>query len=316
MSNATVSRLGQANASGDANALFLKLFSGEVLKTFQQKNKMLGMTFVKNISQGKSSQFPVTGTISSAYHTIGNEILGTAVKHNEKVINVDDMLIAHAFIGEIDELKNHYSARAIYSSEMGSALANKVDQHLLQLSVLAARGSATISGGNGGSVITDADAKTNAASLITSIFEAAEDLDDKNVPETDRYAVVTPDVYYQLVQNDKILNRDFGGTNGVYADGTVIKVAGINIVKANTATTAFTDRSGDSTTGQNNTYVGNFATTACVVFHKSAIGTVMLKNISLESSYDPRRLGTLMVSKMAIGSGILRPEAAVEIKTA
>ena len=57
----------------------------------------------------------------------------------------------------------------------------------------------------------------------------------------------------------------------MYADGTVIKVAGINIVKANTATTAFTDRSGDSTTGQNNTYVGNFATTACVVFHKSAI---------------------------------------------
>ena len=316
MSNATVSRLGQANASGDANALFLKLFSGEVLKTFQQKNKMLGMTFVKNISQGKSSQFPVTGTISSSYHTIGNEILGTAVKHNEKVINVDDMLIAHAFIGEIDELKNHYSARAIYSSEMGSALANKVDQHLLQLSVLAARGSATISGGNGGSVITDADAKTNAASLITSIFEAAEDLDDKNVPETDRYAVVTPDVYYQIVQNDKILNRDFGGTNGVYADGTVIKVAGINIVKANTATTAFTDRSADSTTGQNNTYVGDFSTTAAVVFHKSAIGTVMLKNISLESSYDPRRLGTLMVSKMAIGSGILRPEAAVEIKTA
>ena len=51
-------------------------------------------------------------------------------------------------------------------SEMGRALANTVDQNLLQLSVLAARASATITGGNGGFVVTDADADTNAASLI------------------------------------------------------------------------------------------------------------------------------------------------------
>ena len=35
MANATVSRLGQVNASGDANASFLKVWSGEVLATFQ-----------------------------------------------------------------------------------------------------------------------------------------------------------------------------------------------------------------------------------------------------------------------------------------
>ncbi len=315
MSNATVSRLGQANGSGSADALFLKTFSGEILAAFKKQNKMLDMTFVKTIASGKSSQFPVTNTIASSYHTPGAEITGTAINHNEKVINIDDMLIAHAFLAEIDELKNHYSARAIYSEEMGNSLANKVDQHLLQLMVLAARASANVSGGNGGSVITDADANTNAASLIASIFEAAEDLDDKNVPETDRFCVVNPNIYYNIVQNDKILNRDFGGANGVYADGQVLKVAGINIVKANTATAAFTNRSSDSTTGQNNTYVGNFSTTVATVFHKSAIGTLKLKDLALETTYDPRRLGTLMVARMALGSGILRPECAVEIKT-
>lgn len=315
MSNATVSRLGQVNASGDANAIFLKTFSGEVLAAFKQQNKMLNMTFVKNITSGKSSQFPVTGTIASSYHTVGNEILGTAVNHNEKVINIDDMLIAHAFLAELDELKSHYSSRAIYSGEMGQSLAKKVDQHLLQLVVLAARASANVTGGNGGSAITDADADTNAGSLITSIFEAAEDLDDKNVPETDRFCVVTPNQYYNIVQNDKILNRDFGGANGVYADGTVLKVAGINIVKSNSATTAFTDQSA-AISGTNNTYNVDASTTEAVVFHKSAIGTVMLKSLALETTYDARRLGHLMVARMALGSGILRPEAAVEIKTA
>ncbi len=72
MANATVSRLGQVNASGDANALFLKVFSGEVLATFQRENQMLNMTSVRQISSGKSAQFPVIGTTSSSYHTPGN----------------------------------------------------------------------------------------------------------------------------------------------------------------------------------------------------------------------------------------------------
>ena len=41
MANATVSTLGQVNTSGDANALFLKVFAGEVLAAFQRQNKML-----------------------------------------------------------------------------------------------------------------------------------------------------------------------------------------------------------------------------------------------------------------------------------
>ena len=197
---------------------------------------------------------------------------------------------------------------------MGNALAKKVDGHLLQLAVLAARGSATVSGGTGGSVITDSDADTNAASLIASIFEAAEDLDNANVPEDNRFCVVSPNIYYNLVQNDKILNRDFGGANGVYAEGSVLKVAGISIVKSNTATTAFADHSSDSTTGINGSYNGNFSTTQAVVFHKSAVGTLKLRELKMESERDIRRQGTLMVAKLMFGHGILRPESAVEIK--
>jgi hypothetical protein len=50
------------------------------------------------------------------------------------------------------------------------------------------------------------------------------------------------------------------------------------------------------------------------VFHKQAIGTVKLKDLVLETTYDPRRLGTLMTARMALGHGILRPECAVSIK--
>ena len=316
MSNATPSRLGLVNATGTGyNDLFLKLYSGEVLASFQRENKMLGMTNVRTIANGKSASFPVRGTTSAGYHTAGNEILGTAVRHNEKVINIDDMLLAHAFIAEIDQLKNHWDARSVYSKEMGQALAKKVDQHLLQLAFIASDNNATLTGGNFGGNVTDADCKTNAESMIASIFEAIQKLDENDVPSSDRYIVTTPDIYYQLCNVDKLVSRDFSSNNGDFGKGTVVSIGGVPVIKSNTAVSAFTDQSGASTTGQNNTYNGDFQHCAAMVFHKSAVGTVKLKDLVMESTYDPRRLGTLMTARMAIGSNFLRPESAVRIIT-
>ena len=39
-------------------------------------------------------------------------------------------------------------------------------------------------------------------------------------------------------------------------------------------------------------------------------------DLAVESEYDIRRQGTLMVAKYAMGHGALRPEAAVQIQTA
>ena len=314
MSNSVPSRLGLVNATGTGyNDLFLKVFSGEVLASFGRENQMMGMTTVRTISSGKSAQFPVTGTIASSYHTPGNEILGTSVKHNEKVINIDDMLIANAFLAEIDELKNHYDVRSQYSKEMGQALAKKVDQHLLQLTVLASQASANVTGGQGGTQITDADAKTNATSMIASVFEAIQALDENDVPSTDRYCVVTPDVYYQLANVDKLVSRDFSSNNGDFSKGQVVMIGGDRVIKSNTAVTAFTDQS-SAISGTNNTYNVDAQHIAGVVFHKSAVGTVKLKDLVLENTYDPRRLGNLMTARLALGHGILRPESAVSIK--
>ena len=51
------------------------------------------------------------------------------------------------------------------------------------------------------------------------------------------------------------------------------------------------------------------------MFHKSAIGTVKLKDLVVETTYDARRLGTLITGRMAVGSNVLRPESCVAVKT-
>jgi hypothetical protein len=41
MANATVSRLGQAAGAGDAKALFLKVYAGEIITAFETANSTL-----------------------------------------------------------------------------------------------------------------------------------------------------------------------------------------------------------------------------------------------------------------------------------
>jgi len=69
--------------------------------------------------------------------------------------------------------------------------------------------------------------------------------------------------------------------------------------------------------GSNNTYAGDDSKTIGLVFHKSAVGTVKLMDMTTEisgSDYGIMYQGTLMVAKYALGHGILRPEAAATIK--
>lgn len=307
MTNATVSRLGQVNEAGATDALFLKLFAGEVITQFEEKNVMSDKHQTRNISNGKSASFPVMGTAEAYYHTAGDEITGGKLKHAEKLINIDDMLIAPAFIANIDEAKNHYDVRSTYTKEIGNVLANTYDKNVLRTVVGAARMGETITGtGKSGTVIT----KTSftAAKIIEALFNAAEEFDGKDIPEDDRYAALSPALYYLLAQDTKVMNKDWGGA-GVYADGKVLRVAGFTIVKTNHLPTG----NQAAVSGENNAYAGDFSKTKMVCWHPSAVGTVKLMDLALESEYDIRRQGTLMVAKYAVGHGGLRPEAAIEI---
>jgi hypothetical protein len=49
---------------------------------------------------------------------------------------------------------------------------------------------------------------------------------------------------------------------------------------------------------------------------RASVGTVKLLDLAVESDYLIQQQGTLVVAKYAMGHGILRPECAVEIKTA
>ena len=308
MSDANPSRLGSINEGADKKALFLKVFSGEVLANFQQNNVFLDKTTVRTIASGKSSQFPATGIATTGYHTPGAEILGDEIKHAERVITIDDLLTSSAFISNIDEAMNHYEIRSTYSSEIGHQLAKVMDANIAQVMALTAREAATITGEAGGTTLANADYATDSAVLAAGLFDAQQTLDEKNVPDNDRNAFFLPAQYYLLAQNTTVINQWYDG-KGSISEGTVLKIAGLPIVKTNAIPQT------NVTTGPE-AYKGDFSKTVGLVAHKGSTGTVKLMDMSSEMEYDIRRQGTLMVSKYAVGHGILRPEAAVELASA
>ena len=284
------------------------MFGGEVLTAYEETNVFEMLQVVRNIQSGKSAQFPATWKVGASYHTPGAEIVGQTSNVSERVIAIDDLLISDVFIPSIDEAKNHYDYRAEYSAQSGRALSKKYDQNVAQVTALAARASATVTGANGGSQLTNAGYATTGSTIAAGIFAAAQALDEKDIPENDRYAVVRPAQYYLMAQTTNVINRDWGGA-GVYAEGTVLKVAGISIVKSNNVPST-------NVASGPTAYRGDFSTTQGLVFQKGATGTVKLLDLSLEMEYDMRRQGTLIISKYALGHGILRPECAVELISA
>lgn len=308
MSDLNAIRTGQVNATGDARALFLKVFSGEVMTAFHQENKLMPLHMVKTITSGKSAQFPVFGTAAVRYHTPGTELTGQTIKQAERTINIDQLLVADAFIANIDEAMQHYDARSVYSMEIGKALAETTDQTLAKLLCLAARGTAAVSGGPDGAVINTITNVNSASELIDAIFAADVELSEKNVPKRDRYCLLRPAEFSLLVKDRTALNKDWSGA-GSFAAGTLPQIKGITLIETNSLPHVNTV----AVAGEENTYFGTFNKTQAVVFHRAAIGTVKLLDLSSEMEYSVRHQGTFMVSKYAMGHGILRPECAVEI---
>lgn len=309
MADLNVTRSGQISLAGDTDALFLKLFSGEVLVNFDANCVFQDKHVVRSISSGKSAQFPAIGNISAAYHVPGTQVVGTPVAHNEKIITIDDLLLASVMVADIDEAKNHYDVRSEYSRQMGEALAKIYDQNVARVSVLNARGSAVVPGMAGGTVINGGVAvRTDGALISNALFASAQTMDENNVPETDRFAFMRPVSFYAAAKNTSLINKDWGG-KGSIAEGKIETLAGISIVKTNHLPN--TNQSAD--TSINAKYRGNFLNTAILVQNRQAVGTVKLMDLSTQSEYQTLFQATAMIARMAVGHGGLRPDCGIEI---
>lgn len=325
----------------DQTTLFLKLFGGEVLTAFEQETPLASRFRVRSISGGKSATFPNLGRASATYHQIGDNIItdedsGAAdylksIGVNERVISIDRTLIAPTMISDWESMVNHWDVRGPVATELGRALRTQMDKHVYRTLVAAARTATNITGlpggTSGGGSFTNANflVLAGASALITAAFAAAQKFDENSIPKEGRMFLCSPAQYYILAQQKDLVDRDYVQGNGDYSKASVLKVAGFEIVP--TINGGSTNESAvlpmadpgilnDVFGGSGVGYGGDLSTHAGLFVQQQAIGTVKLKDLMVESEYKIEYQATLLLAKYMAGHGVLRPECAIELKTA
>ena len=248
-------RSGMVNAAGNSRSLFLKLYAGEVMTAFQTKNIMMNYTRTRNIKKGKSAQFIMTGKHRTAgYHTPGNEIIpATTAKQTERIVTIDDLLIVHQFIPNIDEAMSQYDIRSVYTQEAAYGLAYAADKNVLRMATKAALSTdktavAALVQENVAWDDEDFTANVTYATLANSVksmyfmegvIEAKRILESAGAPLDDLVCVCSTDIFYHMFKsqtnsettaNLHLFNQDVGGSGSV-KDVDLPTIAGIPVVR-------------------------------------------------------------------------------------
>jgi hypothetical protein len=342
MANANPSRLGQDKLTGATDALFRDVFGGEVLTAYEMAAKLRGTVRTRRITNGKSATFPAVYKAAGQYHTPGAEIVGQNIPHTELTVTTDDLLIADAFVAQIDELKNYYDVRAPYSAELGRALA-VIDDRIISMSLIAAaRGAELFTGDGGGSKVQETDISGSAdftasgSDLWAAFSKSVQAMDEKDVPVDDVpvHGTVLPAQWYLMANSEKNINKDYGGSGEEVRRHILRGVMGVDVIKSNallfgkdvTAYNASTNTDGlvgkpnDVKYGLPANFPSRYQADLTgstgpvgLVWTDAAVARLELLGVQMEMGWDMRRQGTLILAKMSVSADKLRTKCAVEI---
>lgn len=326
-SDITMTPLGQINLTGDEYAIYQEQWSGEFLGFFANATVALPRVRRRELRGAKAAQFLGVGKAVVARHLRGDSILDSShgilqqVKFGEILVHVDRPLMAAEAVDELEGIIAHYEVREPLFQAMGDAHAAQVDGDLFRVMMKASQDS---SGAYRPTTddplpftVEQADADTQVAALLTAMRTVKEGFDTRNIPPGNRYFALPPSSYNLLADpSSQLTQRDFGGEgNGRFADGTVEKAWGFNLLMTNNIPT--TDESAASTSGQNGlTYEGDWRNTVGVAWHPMAVGSVVSIAPRVTVEWSTEHQAFVLISKEAVGHGILRPTAACQVRTA
>lgn len=314
-----ISNPGQKLSAGDRDALFMKVFSGEVLTAFARNTVMMSRHQVRTIDHGKSASFAVMGRTRAKYLAPGSSLDDQRKKfeHSEKVIAIDGLLTADCLITDIDDAMNHYDVRVEYSRQLGEALAQSADCAIInELANMAAEAKENISDSGTGVDKVQGTGKafefatglaiSQSADYGNKIIEgllAARAAFTKNyVPMGDRYCLLTPEGYSALI---KALMPDSANYQALFDpnSGKLQTICGFEVIEV-------PHLLNDGVDGKHtlNTKITT-AKLQGIVFHRSAVGTVKLKDLAMERARRAEYQADQIIAKYAMGHGGLRPEA-------
>jgi ribosomal protein S8E len=234
--------------------LALQIYA-KTIAAVERKNVFKELCTVQTIMSGFSHRFNVMGTgidtdVSS--FALGSNPAETQLSVNKRDITVDRTLTSRKKIDNWEKKAANFDMVSAAVDQNATSMAIKIDKLVVaelntamgEAQLLAEDGSGKVVQDSAGEVTdtvigtgTTAEAKGDA--LLEAMFAAGSVLEGKDQVGKQRYFVTSPTMYDKLVLSKKGVNADYNsGANGSIAEGNVLTIDGVQILKSNNLDTA------------------------------------------------------------------------------
>lgn len=263
----------------------------------------------------------------------GQEMQSTPRNFDRAQVTVDTIVLARDSRALLNEFQTDFNAKAEIGTDHGKTISKFFDTALLSMGVKTALSMVTAGvadghiRGNQGRDLGDAFKSGNAIELaaagdeldpdaLYSIFEnIIVDMEENDVDTDETALFLRPKQYAVLMNNDKLINREFSKDNGDFADGTLKTLNGVPLVK--TARLAdpnidlsimSTDIGGGLAAGPN--YVPTDFELGCVglVLHPDSLLGGETIPLTSNVHYNDLRLSWFIDSYLSFGAAPRRPD--------
>jgi len=320
------------------SSLELEIYA-ETLAEFTRKNVFMDLITKKTITEGKSAQFiddtdkdavqrinattglpedttgvgAVDGYVNTHANGANQRDGASDIYITERTIVVERPIFVRKQYNAFEEKVAHYDGRSIITGQVARTMANYIDRRILveldqAVSAVSTETQYASSNVFNSEISGGATAEAKGDAILDAIFAGNAALDGNDQIGEQRYFVTSNVNYYNLLQSQKAVNRDFNaGDNGSIADGNVFRIGDVTILRSNNLSATLAP----VTVAK----VGNGDELAGFLFNKRVIGMVELMGLQTKTWFDDDYDETVFKAQLAGGWDVLNPGSLCSITT-
>jgi hypothetical protein len=246
------------------HTLLIEQYGGEVESQFKKSATMRQYAKVR----------PVRGTDTISNNRVGRTTLkaltpgvrpqGEVTPFGKVSLTVDTVVLARDNRSMLNELQIHFDARMELAQDHGKELGYFFDQAFIIMGIKGSTAAAPVLGDGTASKQSIGAGKNKTLSLALDeldpdkLAKAIKDLivamEEEEIPVEELVVFVRPTQFDVLLNNNKLMSRDFAAGNGDYAKGIIYEIGGARIVKTARIPTAAITGHFLSNAGNGNAY--------------------------------------------------------------
>lgn len=275
---------------------FIQLFDAEVKQAYQGTAMLQGTVRMRTGVEGNTVNFPSIGKGQAIVRTPQTDVTPLNTAFSTVSCTLTDYVAAE-YSDIFDQQKVNFDERRELAQVVGSAIGRRQDQIILD----------ALAGASAGSTVANTvntDTSTSASDMnVGKIIAAAENLNKKNVPPTDRHLIMHASGLASLLADERAVSADYASIKALsQGGGQVGEFMGFQIHVLGDR-----DEGGLTIDGSNDRL--NFA------FHKSAVGCGVGIAPKTEVNYIAEKTSFLVTSMLSMGAVAIDVDGICDITT-